>query len=254
MGWKFAALLCSLCIFGVLEHLYPFFNFKQRFVHRVTTNLLFGVLNIIATSVTTTLLLVWVWHQTIWQGLFHSIQPLYLVFIPSVLILDGYMYTWHRLMHTTRWGWRFHQIHHTDWSMNISTAYRFHTVEVLLSNIPKIALIGLFGIPPIFVLIYETLYAVELVFEHSNWELNEKVDRWLSYLIVTPNYHRQHHSKLLKHSGSNYCSFLSLWDLIFQSRIYPQSPKNINLGIDKQTKNDVASLMLLPFEDEKYQT
>jgi sterol desaturase/sphingolipid hydroxylase (fatty acid hydroxylase superfamily) len=249
MGWKFTALLCSLLLFGMLEHLYPFFSFKQRFTQRVAANISLGVLNILATSVTTTLLLFWVWHQTIWQGLFHYVQSPILVFILSMLLLDGYMYSWHRLMHSTHWGWRFHQVHHSDWSMNVSTTYRFHTVEVILSNIPKIMLIGFLGIPPICIVIYETLYAIQLVFQHSNWKLDHRIDRWLSYFIVTPNYHRLHHSKLVEHSCSNYCSFLSCWDWVGRSRTYPHAPKEISLGIDQPTRNNAISLMILPFSN-----
>jgi sterol desaturase/sphingolipid hydroxylase (fatty acid hydroxylase superfamily) len=251
MSWKFTALLCSLFIFGFLEYLYPFFHFKQRFADRLQANLSLGVLNSFITSITTTLLLTWVWHQTQWQGLLHPIQPLCLTFALSVLLLDAYMYGWHWFVHSNEWGWRFHQVHHSDWAMNVSTAYRFHTIEVMMSHLPKILLIGVFGIPPGCVLIYETLYAVQLIFEHSNWELNSKVDRWLSYVIVTPNYHRLHHSKQPEYSGSNYCSFLSIWDLIFQTRSYLQAPKGIRLGLDKPTKNNVASLLLLPFENIK---
>jgi sterol desaturase/sphingolipid hydroxylase (fatty acid hydroxylase superfamily) len=251
VDWKFTALLFSLGLFGALEQLYPFFDFKQPYANRIATNFSLGVVNILGTRLTTTLALAWVWQQHYWSGLFSGIHSPYLAFILSALLLDGYMYSWHRLMHTTAWGWRFHQVHHTDWSMNISTAYRFHPVEVILSNVPKIILIGVFGIPPICVLIYEALYAIQLVFEHSNWELNSQVDRWLSYGIVTPNYHRHHHSKSFKDSSSNFSSFLSIWDAIGRSRAYPQEPKSINLGINKPIQNNVISLILLPFESMK---
>jgi sterol desaturase/sphingolipid hydroxylase (fatty acid hydroxylase superfamily) len=247
MGWKFIALLGSLFLFGILEHLYPFFSFKQRFTQRVAANVSLGVLNILATSGTTALLLAWVWHQSLWQGLFLSIHSPVLLFALSLLCLDAYMYSWHRLMHSTAWGWRFHQVHHSDWAMNVSTTYRFHTVEVILSNIPKILLIGVLGIPPVCIIIYETLYAVQLIFEHSNWKLDRTIDRYLSYVIVTPNYHRLHHSKLIEHSGSNYASFLTIWDWIWRSQAYPHAPEEIRLGVAQPVCNNAVSLVMMPF-------
>jgi sterol desaturase/sphingolipid hydroxylase (fatty acid hydroxylase superfamily) len=251
VGWKFTALLGSLLLFGTLEHCYPFFSFKQRFTQRVVANVSLGVLNILATNITTALLLTWIWHQTLWQGVFQNIHSPVLLFFLSLFFLDGYMYSWHRLMHSTPWGWRFHQVHHSDWAMNVSTTYRFHTIEVIVSNIPKIILIGLLGIPPIDILIYETLYAIQLVFEHSNWKLDRRIDQWLSHVIVTPNYHRLHHSKLIEHSGSNYSSFLTIWDWIWRSRTYPHIPEEICLGVDQPVRNDAVSLIVMPFAHRK---
>jgi sterol desaturase/sphingolipid hydroxylase (fatty acid hydroxylase superfamily) len=247
MEWKVFALLGSLFLFGILEHIYPFFSFKQRFTQRVAANIALGILNILVTSVTTTVLLAWVWQQSLWQGIFHGIHSPILVFVLSFFCLDAYMYGWHRFVHSTAWGWRFHQVHHSDWAMNVSTTYRFHPVEVILSNIPKIILIGFLGIPPICVVVYETLYAVQLIFEHSNWKLDRRIDRVLSYFIVTPNYHRLHHSKLLEHSDSNYASFLTIWDWIGRSQAYPEAPEAIHLGVDQPVRNDAVSLVMMPF-------
>jgi sterol desaturase/sphingolipid hydroxylase (fatty acid hydroxylase superfamily) len=97
------------------------------------------------------------------------------------------------------------------------------------------------------VVVYETLYAVQLIFEHSNWKLDRRIDRVLSYFIVTPNYHRLHHSKLLEHSDSNYASFLTIWDWIGRSQAYPEAPEAIHLGVDQPVRNDAVSLVMMPF-------
>ncbi len=157
------------------------------------------------------------------------------------------MYTWHRLMHSVSWGWRFHQVHHTDASMNISTAYRFHLVEVFLSGIPKLFLIWVFGISPSHLLIYEILYAIELVFHHSNFALPLKIDKCLSDFIVTPNYHRAHHSQSWQETQSNYASFLTIWDKLFKLHYYPQYPDKIKLGLEKSNNNlNIMELILMP--------
>lgn len=247
MDWKTTALFGSLFLFGTLELVFPFFQFEKNLTQRIATNIGLGLINVLVTTFTTTLLLKWVWQQTNWLGLFHAIQAPWLVFILSVLLIDSYMYCWHRLMHMLPIGWRFHRVHHAETTMNVSTTYRFHTFEVILSNLPKIFLVWLFGIPPICYLIYEVLYTIETIFHHSNWNLPYKVDRLLSYVIVTPNYHRFHHSQRLSDSQTNYASFLTCWDKIFKSRAYPKAPKMLQLGLSKQTKDDLVSMLLLPF-------
>jgi sterol desaturase/sphingolipid hydroxylase (fatty acid hydroxylase superfamily) len=159
------------------------------------------------------------------------------------------MYAWHWLMHSTSVGWRFQLAHHTERAMNVSTAYRFHTVEVLVSNVPKIFLIWIFGISPVCYLLYEVVYAIELIFQHSNWDLPYKVDRLLSHFIVTPNYHRLHHSRQMDAARSNYASMFTFWDGLFNRRRYPASPRTIELGVTQETKVDMLSVLKLPYRD-----
>lgn len=247
MDLKTTVLISSLFLFGVLEQLFPFFAFEQNLSKRITTNILLGLFNVAVTSVTTALLLKWVWQHPNPQGLFNGVESPWWVFGLAFVVLDFYMYWWHRVMHNTAIGWRFHHVHHTEQAMNVSTAYRFHTIEVLTSNISKIGLIWLCGIPPVCLLVYEACYSVELIFHHSNWELSYRLDRLLSYLIVTPNFHRLHHSEALRDSRSNYASFLSIWDQLFRSRRYPRQPKSIRLGLKEATKSELINMLLLPF-------
>jgi sterol desaturase/sphingolipid hydroxylase (fatty acid hydroxylase superfamily) len=235
MGFKLVAIISGIAAFGFLENLLPFFQFKNSLLNRTFPNLLLGLFNFIIIS------LILKFPHTH----FDLIQSPLLAF----LVLDVYMYWWHRLMHTLPIAWQFHQVHHTDRSMNTSTAYRFHTVEIILSNLPKLFLIWLLGITPNHLLIYEILFALELLFQHSNWYVPLKIDKYLSYLIVTPNYHRAHHSQLVGETNTNYASILSLWDRLFKSYYYPQVPSLIQLGLDgvKEELN-VLDLLILPFK------
>lgn len=248
MDWESLAVVSSVFLFGFLENLFPFFNFKETFQSKTDTNLILGIVNLTVGSLTTALLLNWVWQQTIWQGFFHWIKSPWLGIVLSFLLLDAYMYIWHRWMHTIPIAWHFHQVHHTEMLMNTSTAYRFHPVEAIASNIPKLFLVLLFGITPRYLLFYETLLAIELIFHHSNWAIQDQIDNFLSYIIVTPNCHRAHHSESLKESQSNYGSFLSIWDRLFNSFYYPKYPDKIKLGLHQYNqKLNSISLLMLPF-------
>jgi sterol desaturase/sphingolipid hydroxylase (fatty acid hydroxylase superfamily) len=170
-------------------------------------NFSLGVFNTIVTQLTTLSLLTWLW-QNPWHD---SSVPFWVTF----LSLDAYLYFWHRAMHHYDWGWRLHRLHHSDREMNISTTYRFHTLEVVLSQLPKLVLIVGLGMQPQDVLIYECCFALSLIFHHSNWRLATRVDRWLSYLIVTPTLHRCHHSLDRDDQRHNFSSLLSIWDRLF---------------------------------------
>ncbi|WP_089127235.1 sterol desaturase family protein [Tolypothrix sp. NIES-4075] len=248
MDWQSLTVVSSVISFGILENLFPFFSFKESFDKRVYPNLVLGLINVLANNFTIALLLNCIWQQTSWLGIFHLIHSPFLKIILSFLLLDGYMYVWHRLMHTLPIAWRFHKVHHTELLMNTSTAYRFHPVEAILANLPKLFLIWLFGINLQNLLLYEIFLACELIFHHSNWAMPLKIDRYLSYLIVTPNYHRSHHSQSRKEATSNYASFLTIWDTIFNSYNYPQNPKAIKLGLPQEKKElSIINLLKLPF-------
>jgi sterol desaturase/sphingolipid hydroxylase (fatty acid hydroxylase superfamily) len=248
MEYKSLAIVSSIVIFGILETLVPFFQYRQNPIKRVIHNLILGLINFLVVNLTVILILNSLWKPTLWRGLFYDINLPWLHFILSFLLLDLYMYTWHRLIHNWGFAWRFHKVHHTDRWMNISTAYRFHTVEVVFANIPKFGLIYLLGITQNAWILYESLFAVSLVFHHSNFALPFKIDKFLSYIIVTPNYHRAHHCQLTKYLNSNYSSLLTIWDLIFQSRYYPPQPETIQFGLPEKTREfNVISLLKLPF-------
>jgi sterol desaturase/sphingolipid hydroxylase (fatty acid hydroxylase superfamily) len=252
MDWNSLAVVSCVLLFGLLENTFPFFEFKQTFNQRTYPNLLLGCVNVVANSVTIAFVLNWIWQQTFWRGFLQFIQSPVLAIVISFLLLDAYLYLWHRLMHSNRLTWRFHQVHHTEISMNTSTAYRFHTVEVILSNIPKLFLVWLFGIKPNYLFVYEITLAIELIFHHSNLALPWKLDKYLSYLIVTPNFHRSHHSQVFASSQSNYASLLTIWDRLFQTCYYPKYPEKIDLGLPEYPKSlNILQLILLPFKSEK---
>jgi sterol desaturase/sphingolipid hydroxylase (fatty acid hydroxylase superfamily) len=248
MNWNMLILLVSLVSFGILEYLYPFFTYKQSWTSRIATNFALGLLNTVLSKLVIVALLTWVWHQQTWPGLFHAIPIPWIVGVLSFLVLDIYRYGWHVLMHLWPLGWRFHRVHHSERAMNISTAYRFHFIEVMVSYFPLIFLIWLFGISPIALLVYEVLFTAVEVFQHSNWAIPVKVDRLIAHLLITPNLHRVHHSQIVKETNSNYGSLLSIWDRVFGTFRYCRRPKTIKLGlIEERRQLSIRDLLILPF-------
>jgi sterol desaturase/sphingolipid hydroxylase (fatty acid hydroxylase superfamily) len=246
MNWSLLILASSLVLFGILEYKFPFFTYKLSWSNRVATNFSLAILNSLLKGLLLLSLLKWVYeHNT---GLFNSIPSPWVEGLLSILMLDSYRYGWHVLMHKLPIGWRFHRVHHTDRAMNISTAYRFHFVEAFISYFPMFFLIWLFGLHPIYVFIYESLFVIDEVFQHSNWALPLKVDRILSYVVVTPNCHRVHHSQVVKETDSNYGSLLTIWDRLFGTFRYSRAPKTIKIGLREEPRHlNILDSLALPF-------
>jgi sterol desaturase/sphingolipid hydroxylase (fatty acid hydroxylase superfamily) len=89
----------------------------------------------------------------------------------DLLILDCWIYWWHRINHEVQFLWRFHEVHHLDETLDASSALRFHFGEVLLSSLVRAAVIIALGIPFTSVVLFETAVAISAIFHHSNTRL-----------------------------------------------------------------------------------
>jgi sterol desaturase/sphingolipid hydroxylase (fatty acid hydroxylase superfamily) len=233
MSPKLIVLVVSITLFGLLENLRPFFNYRRSLIARILPNVVLAVVNTLVASISITLLLQWAWSQTTITGLLTGLneQSPWLARLITFVVLDFYIYWWHRWMHVWDLGWRFHRVHHTELEMNVSSAYRFHLLEVMISNLPKVPLILVLGIAPQYFLAYDAAFTAIVCFHHSNWSLPQRIDRLLSYITVTPNFHRVHHSQIMAETNSNYSSVFSIWDRLFGTYRQRQNPQNINLGL-----------------------
>ena len=77
---------------------------------------------------------------------------------------------------------------------DVSTAVRFHPIEIGLSMILKIGLVYVIGRAAWAIVILEILLNASAHFNHANFAMSARLDNWLRYLIFTPDMHRIHHS------------------------------------------------------------
>ncbi|HPQ97098.1 MAG TPA: sterol desaturase family protein [Thiolinea sp.] len=163
----------------------------------------------------------------------------------SVLVLDLLIYLQHRLFHTVPLLWRLHKVHHSDHWLDVSTALRFHPLEILLSMLIKFAAIWLFGIPALAVILFEVILNGMALFNHANIRL--PLERWWRQVVVTPDMHRIHHSVHRVEHDSNYGFNLSGWDRLFGT--YVAEPVDgqlqMRIGIPEYRAGEVAVLPLL---------
>jgi len=191
-------------------------------------------------------------------GLFSYLElPLFVEILISIVLLDLIIYFQHRYFHKSSFFWKFHKVHHSDMDYDLSTALRFHPIEILFSMIIKIAAIFILGAPLLAVFIFEIILSTLAVFNHSNIRLNKSFDKYLRLLIVTPDMHRIHHSVYKNERNSNYGFNISFWDKLFNS--YTSKPKDeyqsMTIGLDKlqdkKRMSNILSLLSLPFLKQK---
>ena len=162
-------------------------------------------------------------------GLFNLLElPYWLAVLLSVILLDMAIYIQHLVFHRVPLLWKLHRVHHADQDIDVTTAARFHPIEIFLSVWIKIACVMLLGTPVIAVVIFEIVLNVSAMFNHSNARMPLKLDALVRKIIVTPDMHRVHHSKIIRETHSNFGFFLSVWDRLFKT--YRAQPE---LGHDK---------------------
>lgn len=163
-------------------------------------------------------------------GLFSKVSaPQWLAVSVSVVLLDAVIYFQHRLFHRVPWLWRLHRMHHADTEFDVTTALRFHPLEILISMGIKIAAVVALGAPPLAVLIFEVVLNAAAMFNHGNVRLPARLDPWLRCLVVTPDMHRVHHSVIRRETDSNFGFNLPWWDRLFGT--YCEQPAAGHLGM-----------------------
>lgn len=170
--------------------------------------------------------------------------------IVGFLLLDVWMYAWHRASHEVPFLWRFHRVHHSDTAMDVTTAVRFHAGEVAMSAAARLALVPLLGLSLWHLLVYDIALQAVVQFHHSNVALPDRLDRALRLAIVSPAIHRVHHSRERVEHDSNYASVLSLWDRVARSYTPPRRDRELRYGlpgIDGVAWESVVVLLRMPF-------
>ncbi|PPD01333.1 MAG: fatty acid hydroxylase [Hyphomicrobium sp.] len=141
--------------------------------------------------------------------------PVGLEILLAVVVLDLAIWAQHVASHKVPVLWRLHQMHHADRDIDLSTAIRFHPVEIALSMVWKILCVVALGASPFAVVLFEIILNAGAMFSHANIRLPLWLDRALRAVIVTPDMHRVHHSIERHEHDSNYGFNLSVWDRLF---------------------------------------
>jgi sterol desaturase/sphingolipid hydroxylase (fatty acid hydroxylase superfamily) len=136
-------------------------------------------------------------------GLLNQVDwPHWIKLVIALLALDLAIWFQHLVSHKVPVFWRLHQVHHADRDIDVTTAVRFHPVEIALSMLWKIAVVIPLGASPFAVFLFEVILNACAMFNHANIALPAWLDRALRLFIVTPDMHRVHQCSIASTTGT----------------------------------------------------
>lgn len=245
-----------LALFFTLEQLtHSPFSFKDRGKH-LFQNLLFQivltVLNIFFVAVQVYCI---EWLNTHEIGLFYLVTiPFWWKLVLGVILYDFTTYWIHRASHKVPLLWRLHRVHHSDTTMDSSTTFRFHPLElILIYQTGNIITAGLFGADLTSLALYYFFVYIFFFLEHSNLNYPGWLNHTIGLIFVMPDHHRVHHHQEQEYTDSNFADIFILWDRIFGTfRLIPV--EEMKYGLKEfigEKKQSFWYLMKSPFIDVK---
>lgn len=247
-------LVGGLTLFWLLEGTLPLFNFKYKKWKHAAPNLFFTLTTIIVNFGLAFLLLATSqWVEKTGFGIINWIPnpPLWAYALLGVLLLDFFgAYLAHYVEHKVKPLWMVHLVHHTDHNVDTTTANRHHPLESIIRF--AFTLFGVFivGAPIAIVFLYQSLSLVATQFTHANIKLPKKVDKLLSYVLVSPDMHKVHHHYMLPYTDSNYGNIFSIYDRLFGTFMVLDR-ESIVYGVDtfpdEEANGKIGELLKQPF-------
>lgn len=236
----------------IVELFIPLVKFKYKKIKHASVNMVF-----LATDVGLNLLFgvltvgVFFWLSSNEFGLLYLIDfPIWAELLIAVLALDfAAQYFVHYLLHKIPFMWRFHMVHHSDTNIDATSATRHHPGDYAFREIFALIMIIVFGIPLAYYLFYRMTTVFFGYLTHANFSFPKKIDKFLSYVFITPDMHKFHHHYQMPWTDSNFGNIFSFWDRIFGTLTF-DDPKKVKYGLDllEDSKDqDVLYQFAIPF-------
>ena len=248
-------LISGLLFFLFLESGIPLFKMEYNKIRHAFINITFTIITLIVNLFGALLILAAVnYNETNGTGLLNLAEmPLWLYVILGLIFLD-LIGAWliHWIEHKVKWLWKFHLIHHTDTNVDVTSGLRHHPGEnifrLLFTSLAVFVTGASFGL----VMFYQTLSAFFAHLTHANIKMPLSVDKALSYIFVTPHFHKIHHHYVLPYTDSNYGNIFSIWDHGFRTASYINNMDDLVYGIDTHSDpnehGSIKNLLLIPFQ------
>lgn len=249
-----ALLIGGITLFWMLEGMLPLFNFKYKKWKHAFPNLFFTLTTVIINFTLAGLLIFtsfWVKENNF--GIINWLpeMPLWLYALLGVLFLDFFgAYLAHYVEHKVKPLWMVHLVHHSDHNVDTTTANRHHPIESIIRFVFTLVGVFIVGTPIAIVFLYQSLSLVATQFTHANIKMSKRVDKLLSYILISPDMHKIHHHYKLPYTDSNYGNIFSVWDRLFGTYMY-MDREDIVYGVDtfpnEEENGSLKHLLKQPF-------
>ena len=108
----------------------------------------------------------------------------------------------------------------------------------------------LFGAGPVAVLVYEVVFEGSVAFQHSKWRLPYRLERMMTWAIITPRMHGIHHSIVADEANSNFTNLFNIWDRLHGTLRLNVPQGEIMIGVPAyrgEHELTFVPLLLMPF-------
>lgn len=254
--WFRAGLLIGgIVIFWIAEGILPLFSFQYRKLRHGGLNLFFTLTTaIIGFGLAGVLLAASDFVASNKFGLLYIIDlPLWVQIVVGVLLLDCIgAYLIHFVEHKVKWMWKFHVVHHSDTTVDVTTGLRHHPGETVFRIGFTILAVMIVGAPMGIIMLYQSLSVLFAHLTHANINMPAKLDKALSFLFVTPNMHKVHHHYEQPLTDTNFGNIFSIWDRMFRTYAYVEDTATLKYGVDTHMKSEentrLGNLLAIPFQ------
>ncbi|MEM1114211.1 MAG: sterol desaturase family protein [Pseudomonadota bacterium] len=248
--------LGTLTLAMLLEAVAPRRQLESSLAWRWVNNFSLGAITWYTSAAVSLWLVFWIaqWGALHGVGLLRqfSAGPVLGFFV--LLVVAQFLNYWiHYAYHNVSWLWPFHALHHADTDFDVSTSYRNHPLEPLISMPFTMPLIIMLGVEPASALAYRLFAVFAQVFSHSNIRVPAGLERYLRLVILTPDYHRVHHCSDERYTNSNYGSLVPWFDYLFGTAKHRpcEEQESMELGLEylrEPRDNRLDQQLLLPFK------
>ena len=178
--------------------------------------------------------------------------PLAVSIIVTVFAFEFMGYWVHRALHRIPLLWRIHAVHHNDTEFDVTTSHRHHPFEGMIFTVLAFPLMLWLGVPVVAAITYNALRLFISLLTHANIQIPQPADSLLRKFVVTPDFHRMHHSSDQQYTDSNYGVITPWFDYLFgtATRLPYQEIPAMELGLHylrKPEESRIDKLLILPF-------
>jgi sterol desaturase/sphingolipid hydroxylase (fatty acid hydroxylase superfamily) len=169
-----------------------------------------------------------------------------IIFIIYLFVIDFFQYLWHRAQHRFPILWDQHVVHHSDVTMNVTTATRHHWTEFAFQAFTiALPFTILFNISPTGAGVVSVVFSGWQFFVHMNVRIHLGPFAWIA---AGPQVHRIHHSILPEHRDKNFAAYFPIWDVIFGTYHHPTRNEFPETGVKNIALETIWSLSMHPFK------
>ncbi len=175
---------------------------------------------------------------------FIQARPFWMQVVAATLIGDFCLYWAHRALHTNKFLWRFHSIHHAVEELDWAAAYHAHPIDDVILSGAALGSISILGFSTAAIVAYLVIYSYMSVAVHVNTRLRTGPLRWI---FGSPEFHHWHHSNERDARDRNFASIISFWDVAFGTVFLPRNRIPVSYGIDDFMPAGYVDQLIQPF-------